>query len=63
MLSSRGAVAKQRLEPVIHVLLDVAMEQRKSWLIRGKIHNGAAVVRHHHRILNNSGSLLAVDFD
>jgi hypothetical protein len=40
-------VAKQRLEAVIHVLLNVTVEQGQAWLVGDKVHHGAAVVRNY----------------
>jgi hypothetical protein len=58
-----SGIVKKRFEPVVHVLLYMAMEQRKPWLVGREIHNRSAVIRHYDRIFNNSGSLLAVDFN
>jgi hypothetical protein len=54
-------VTKKRFETVVHVLLDVAVEQGEPRLIRGEIDNRPAVVRDHDRILDNTRGFLAVD--
>jgi len=43
------------------VLLDVAVKQGQAGLIGGKIDDRATVVRNYNRILNNTGSLFAID--
>ena len=43
-------VTKQRLKSIIHVLLNVAVEQGKAWLVGDEIHYGAAIIRNYDRI-------------
>src|SRR5216683_6142194 len=44
------SVAKQRLKSIIHVLLNVAVEQGEAWLVGDEIHYGAAVIRNYDRV-------------
>ena len=54
-------VAQQRLEAVIHVLLDMAVEQRQSRLVGGEVDAGASVGGHHDRVLDHARRGLAID--
>src|SRR4051812_7502894 len=56
-------VPEQRLESIIHVLLDMAMEERKPRLIRSKVDHRAPEIRHHHRIFHQPGRGLPVDLN
>jgi hypothetical protein len=47
-------VAQQCLETEVHVLLDMAVKQRRPRLVGGKVHAGAAVGGHHHRVLDHA---------
>ena len=45
------------------MLLDMAVKERKSWLVGGEVHDGSAIVWNNNGILNHAGGLLAVDLD
>ena len=49
-------VFKKRLETEVHVVLDVAMEQRRAGLIGQQIHRCSSIVRHDHVVLDDSRS-------
>ena len=57
------AVAKQRLESKVHVLLDMAVKQREAWLVGHQVHHGPAKCGNDHRVLQDAGSGLAVELD
>src|SRR5580704_3516652 len=59
----RLGVAKQRLEPKVHVLLDMAMKQRKARLVGNQIHGGASKCGHDHCIFLDARTRLSVDLD
>lgn len=40
---SASAVVQQSLEPIVHMVLDMAMEQRRPWLVRGEVHTHPAI--------------------
>ena len=56
-----SGVAKQRLETKIHVLLDMAVEQREARLVGDQIHGGAPKCGNDHSIFLDTGGGLAVD--
>src|SRR5579863_504645 len=58
-----SGVAKQRHEAKVHVLLDMAVKQRRARLVRDYIHCGASKCGDDHCILPDAGSGLAVDLD
>ena len=58
-----SGVAKQRLKTKVHVLLDMAVKQRKSRLVGDQIHGGASKCGNDHRILHDASSGFAVKFD
>ena len=47
-------IPQQSLESEIHVVLNVAMEQRRTRLIRGEIHDSPAIGRDHNGVLNDA---------
>src|SRR5580704_673741 len=57
----RLRIPQQRLEPEIHVLLNMAVKQSWSRLIGGKVHARASVSRHHDSILNHARRCLPVN--
>ena len=59
--TGRLFVGKERLEAKVHVLLDVAMEKRKSGLVGNQIYCRAAVERYDHSVFHDSGGWLTVD--
>ena len=52
---------KQRLEAVIHVLLDMAVKQGRSRLVGGKVHASAPKGGHHHRVLDDPRGGFAIN--
>ena len=58
-----SCVSKEGFETIVHVLLKVTMEQRKTGLIGSEIDDRPAVVRDDDRVLDHARSLFAVDFN
>lgn len=58
-----SGVSKEGFETIVHVLLKVTMEQRKTGLIGSEIDDRPAVVGDDDRVLHHARSLFAVDFD
>src|SRR5271163_2655050 len=61
LLQPRSRIAQQRLESEIHVLLDMTVKQCRPRLVGGKVHAGAPVSGHHHRVLDNARSGFAIN--
>ena len=59
----RLRVSKEGFETIVHVLLKVTMEQRKTGLIGSEIDDRPAVVRDDDCVLDHARSLFAVDFN
>ena len=53
-LCERLRIAEERFEAVVHVLLNVAMEERETRLIGGEVDHGAAVVGHNHGVFDEA---------
>src|SRR5215469_11076263 len=58
-----SCVSKEGFETIVHVLLKVTMEQRKTGLIGSEIDDRSAVVWDDDGVLHHARGLLAVDFD
>src|ERR1035438_7955837 len=58
---SASGVLQQRLEPVVHMVLDMAMKQRLPRLVGGKVHAHSAIRGSHHRVLDNARRCPSVD--
>src|SRR6202050_5937525 len=58
-----SGVAKQRHEPIVHVLLDMAVKHRQASLVGYQIHRGASKCGNDDCILLDSGGGLAVELD
>src|ERR1700685_409835 len=58
-----SSVAKQSHEPKVHVLLDMAVKQRKARLVGDQIDRGASKCGNDHRVLLDAGGGLAVELD
>src|SRR6202165_1498385 len=54
-------VAQQRLEAIIHVHLDMAVEQRQSRLVGGKVYAGAPIGGQHDRVLDHARGGFAIN--
>ncbi len=59
----RLGIPEQRLESIVHVLLNVAVEEREPRLVGREINHGATEIGHNHRVLHDPCRLLSVDFD
>ena len=59
--TDRSGIAEQGLEAEIHMLLDVAMEEREAGLVGGEVDAGSTVVRDDDRILQDPRGLPAID--
>src|SRR6185312_12461342 len=57
----RSARRQQGFEAVVHVQLDVAVEQRGAGLVGGEIHRGTTVGGHDDRVLEDARGHAAVD--
>src|SRR5690349_25140544 len=58
-----SGVAEEGFEAVVHVLLDVTVKEGEAGLVGGEIHGGAAVIGDDYGVLDDTGSLFAVDID
>ena len=58
-----SGVAEEGFEAVVHVLLDVAVEEGEAGLVGGEVDDGAAVVGDDDGVLDDAGGFLAVDLD
>src|ERR1039457_3330157 len=58
---SASGILQQRLEPVVHVVLDMAMKQRRPWLVGGEVHAHPAIRGSDHRIFDDARRCLSVD--
>ena len=58
-----SAIAEEGLEAVVHVGLDVAVEEGQAGLVGGELDGGAAVQGDDYRIFDDAGGELAVDID
>ena len=56
-------VAKQCFKSVVHVLLNVTVEEREAGLIGGEIDDCPAIVRDYYRVFDDSGSFRPIDLD
>src|SRR5579872_7022117 len=56
-----SGVAQQRLEAVIHVRLDMAMEQRQPGLVGREVDAGASVGRHDNSVFDNPRRRFAIN--
>ena len=54
-------IAEESFEAVVHVLLDVAMEESETRLIGSEVDDGATVVGHNHSVLDEAGGGFVVD--
>jgi hypothetical protein len=54
-------IAEESFEAVVHVLLDVAMEEGETRLIGSEVDDGAAVVGHNHSVFDEAGGGFVVD--
>ena len=61
--SSASSVAEEGFEAVVHVLLDVAVEEGEAGLVGGEVDDGAAVVGDDDGVLDDAGGFGSVDFD
>lgn len=55
--------AEEGFEAIVHVLLYVAVEERKTGLFCGEVDDGATVVGDDHRVLDEASHLLAIHLD
>src|SRR5256885_16585902 len=53
-LQASLGVTEKSFEAVVHVVLDMAVEQSQPRLVSNKIYGGAAEIRHHHRIFDQT---------
>src|SRR6266436_7707263 len=60
-LRELSGVTEECFEAVVHVLLDVAVEEGEAGLIGGEVHNGAPVIGDDYRVFDDAGGLLSVD--
>src|SRR5437879_12474861 len=60
-LRESSGVTEERFEAVVHVLLDVAVEEGEAGLIGGEVDDGAAKVRDYYGVFDDAGGFLAVD--
>ena len=58
-----SGVAEEGFEAVVHVLLDVAVEEGEAGLVGGEVYGGAAVVGDDDGVLDDAGGFFAVDVD
>src|SRR3984893_7700566 len=61
LVQEASGVAEECFEAVVHVLLDVAVEEGEAGLIGGEVDDGAPVVRDDYRVLDDAGGFLSVD--
>src|SRR6266576_3844529 len=62
-LRESSGVTKECFEAVVHVLLDVAVEEGEAGLIGGEVDNGAPVVGDDYGVLDDASGLFPVDLD
>src|SRR6266436_5975065 len=60
-LRELSGVTEECFEAVVHVLLDVAVEEGEAGLIGGEVDDGAAEVGDDYCVLDDAGGLLSVD--
>jgi hypothetical protein len=58
-----SGIAEEGFEAVIHVHLDVAVEEAQAGLVCGELDGGAAVEGDDYRVLDEAGGWLAIDVD
>ena len=61
-VSNASGVTEECFESVVHVLLDVAVEEGEAGLVGGEVDDGAAEVGDYYGVLDDAGGFLSVNF-